>query len=86
VPGTDLRDGTPTLPLLLAAQQDEAVRDALEGGPLEGALVRVAATDALARSQEIALDYAKRARESLDGAVRRDELEALADAVVDRDR
>ncbi|HKY26082.1 MAG TPA: polyprenyl synthetase family protein, partial [Gaiella sp.] len=47
VPGTDLRDGTPTLPLLLASQQDEVVRQALEGGPLEGALVRVAATDAL---------------------------------------
>ena len=86
VPGTDLRDGTPTLPLLLAAQQDEVVRQALEGGPLEGALVRVAATDALPRSREIALDYARRARESLDGAARRDELDALADAVVDRDR
>ena len=86
IPGTDLRDGTPTLPLLLAAQQDDVVRQALEGGPLEGALVRVAATDALARSREIALDYARRARESLDGAVRRQELEALADAVVDRDR
>jgi geranylgeranyl pyrophosphate synthase len=86
IPGTDLRDGTPTLPLLLAAQQDDVVRQALEGGPLEGALVRVAATDALARSREIALDYARRARESLDGAVRRQELWALADAVVDRDR
>ena len=86
VPGTDLRDGTPTLPLLLAAQEDEVVRHALEGGPLEGALVRVAATDALAQSREIALDYARRARESLDGAPRRDELEALTDAVVDRDR
>ena len=68
------------------AQQDEVVRQALEGGPLEGALVRVASTDALARSREIALDYARRARESLDGSVRRGELDALADAVVDRDR
>jgi geranylgeranyl pyrophosphate synthase len=84
VPGTDLRDGTPTLPLLLAAQQDEVVRRALEGGPLEGALVRVAATDALPRSRELALDYARRARDCLDGAVRREELEALVDAVVDR--
>ena len=31
---------------------------ALAGGPLDGALVRVAATDALARSREAALDYA----------------------------
>ena len=51
--------GTPTLPLLLAAQQDEVVRAALAGGPVDGALVRVAATDALARSREAALDYAK---------------------------
>ena len=26
IPGTDLREGTPTMPLLLAAQQDEVVR------------------------------------------------------------
>ena len=31
-------------------------------GPLDGALVRVAATDALARSREAALDYAAKAR------------------------
>ena len=47
IAGTDLREGTPTLPLLLAAQEDEVVRRALAGGPLDGALVRVAATDAL---------------------------------------
>ena len=86
VPGTDLRDGTPTLPLLLAAREDPVVRRALAGGPLEGALVRVAASGALDRSRETALDYARRARASLNGAVRRDELEALVDAVVDRDR
>jgi geranylgeranyl pyrophosphate synthase len=84
VPGTDLRDGTPTLPLLLAAREDPVVRAALAGGPLEGALVRVAATGALERSRETALDYARRAKESLDGAGRRAELEALADAVVHR--
>ena len=65
IPGTDLREGTPTMPLLLAAQQDEVVRAALAGGPLDGALVRVAATDALARSREAALDYAARARSFL---------------------
>ena len=86
VPGTDLRDGTPTLPLLLAAREDAVVRSALAGGPLEGALVRVAATGALERSRATALDYARRARQSLDGAARRPELEALADAVVDRNR
>ena len=86
IPGTDLRDGTPTLPLLLAAREDEVVRRALEGGSLEGALVAVAATDALERSRETALDYARRARASLDRTPRRAELGALADAVVDRSR
>ena len=52
IAGTDLRDGTPTLPLLLAAQEDEVVRAALAGGPMDGALVRVAATGALERSRE----------------------------------
>jgi geranylgeranyl pyrophosphate synthase len=84
VPGTDLRDGTPTLPLILAAREDETVRDALAGGRLDGALVRVAATGALERSREMALEYARGARESLDRDARRDELEALTHIVVDR--
>jgi geranylgeranyl pyrophosphate synthase len=84
IPGTDLREGTPTMPLLLAAAQDRVVRDALAGGPLDGALVRVAATDALSRSRDAALDYAARARSYLDSEVHREELEALTYAVVDR--
>jgi geranylgeranyl pyrophosphate synthase len=85
IAGTDLRDGTPTLPLLLAAQEDELVRAALAGGPLDGALVRVAATGALERSREVALDYAERARACLNGELHRSELEALTHAVVDRE-
>jgi octaprenyl-diphosphate synthase len=84
VPGTDLLEGTPTLPLLLAAQEDSIVREALAGGPKEGVLVRVAATGALDRSRELALHYASQARSRLDGAPRRDELEALTRAVVER--
>ncbi|HEY7732402.1 MAG TPA: polyprenyl synthetase family protein [Gaiellaceae bacterium] len=84
VAGTDLRDGTPTLPLLLAAREDPVVREALAGGPLEGALVRVAATGALARSREVALDYARRARAALSGTGSSEALEDLADAVVER--
>ena len=86
IAGTDLRDGTPTLPLLLAAQEDELVREALAGGPLDGILVRVAATGALERSREVALDYAGRARACLNGELHRDELESLTHAVVDRER
>ena len=85
IAGTDLREGTPTLPLILAAREDSTVRAALAGGPLDGALVRVAETGALEASRELALDYARRARASLDGHVRRDELDALTDAVVDRE-
>jgi geranylgeranyl pyrophosphate synthase len=86
VAGTDLREGTPTLPLLLAAREDEAVRAALAGDPVEGALLRVAATGALERSREVALDYAREARESLNGGLHREQLESLADAVVNRRR
>ena len=86
IPGTDLREGTPTLPLLLAAREDAIVRQALAGAPVDGALLRVAATGALQRSREVALDYARRARAELDGGPRRAELEALADIVVNRRR
>lgn len=84
VAGTDLRDGTPTLPLLLASRKDPVVARALAGGSKEGVLVRVAATGALERSREVALDYASQARARLDGASRREELEALTWAVVER--
>jgi len=81
VAGTDLREGTPTLPLLLAAREDDVVRRALAGGPIDDALVRVASTGALERSRDVALDYARRARELL-----RDEprLEALTHIVIER--
>jgi geranylgeranyl pyrophosphate synthase len=84
IAGTDLREGTPTLPLLYAAEEDEVVRAALAGGPLEGALVRVGATRALERAGAVALDYAREARSHLDGALHREELEALTYAVVNR--
>jgi octaprenyl-diphosphate synthase len=84
IPGSDLREGTPTMPLLYAAQQDALVRGALAGGSLDGALARVAATDALERSREAALDYAATARSHLGTEPRREELEALTYAVVDR--
>jgi geranylgeranyl pyrophosphate synthase len=84
VAGTDLREGTPTLPLLIAAREDAVVRRALAGGSLDGALVRVARTGALERSHEVALDYARKASAQLDGHPRREELEALTLAVVNR--
>ena len=84
IAGTDLREGTPTLPLILAAREDASVRLALAGGPLDGALVRVAETGALEVSRELALDYARRARACLDGHGRRDELDRV-DRALGRD-
>jgi geranylgeranyl pyrophosphate synthase len=85
IAGVDLREGTPTLPLILAAREDEVVRRALAGGPLEGALVRVAATGALDESRELALDYASKARACLNGELHREELETLTHLVVHRE-
>jgi geranylgeranyl pyrophosphate synthase len=84
VAGNDLREGTPTLPLLLAAREDEVVRSALAGGSLEGALVRVAGTGALEQARQVALRYAAEARSHLDGGRYRPELEALTHIVVER--
>ena len=83
VAGADLREGVPTLPLLLAARDDDVVRRALAGGPLDGALVRVAATGALEESRRVALEYAQRARERLSGEP---DLEALTHVVIERER
>jgi geranylgeranyl pyrophosphate synthase len=85
IAGADLREGTPTLPLLLAAREDRIVYDALAGGSLDGALVRVAATGALEESRAVALDYADRARACLDGQAHREELESLTHLVVNRE-
>jgi geranylgeranyl pyrophosphate synthase len=87
IAGTDLREGTPTLPLLLAAQRDDAVRAALAGGSqLEGALLRVASTGAIEESREVALAYARNARACLNGELHREELASLTYAVVNRER
>jgi geranylgeranyl pyrophosphate synthase len=84
-PGVDLRDGTPTLPLILAARRDGEVRRALAGEPVPDALERVAGTGALEESREIAFSYAERARAALDGEPDRRSLEALTHAVVERE-
>jgi geranylgeranyl pyrophosphate synthase len=84
VAGNDLREGTPTLPLLLAARDDELVKAALAGGPLDGALIRVAQTGALEEARETALRYAAEARACLERGDYRPELEALTHIVVER--
>jgi geranylgeranyl pyrophosphate synthase len=87
IAGTDLREGTPTLPLLLAARRDEDVRQALAGGPLlEGVLLRIASTGAIEESREVALAYARNARACLNGELHHEELASLTHAIVDRER
>ncbi len=81
--GNDLREGTPTLPLILDAREDSFVREALAGGSLDGALIRVPQTGALERARETALRYAAEARSHL-AAGHRAELEALTHIVVER--
>ncbi len=85
-PGTDLREGIPTLPLLFAAERDEVVRAALAGDSCEGVLGRIAGSGAIERAHEIALAYARKACDFLNGDPRSGELEALAQAVVERRR
>ncbi|MGH3022986.1 MAG: polyprenyl synthetase family protein [Gaiellaceae bacterium] len=84
-PGVDLRDGTPTLPLLLAAREDRTVWNALAGADVPDALERVSSTGAIAAARGFALEYAALARAALDGEPDHASLEALTHLVVDRD-
>ena len=84
-PGVDLRDGTPTLPLILAAREDPRVWAALAGDYVDDALERVAQTSAIECSRALALEWSQRARAALDGELDREALEALTYAVVDRE-
>ena len=86
IAGTDLREGTPTLPLLLAAQRDEAVRNALGGGPHRGSAAPRCLDGRDRGEPRVALAYARSARACLNGELHREELESLTYAVVDRER
>ena len=83
--GVDLKDGTPTLPLIIAARRDRQVWRALAGENVPDALERVESTGALEEARQVALDYAECARSSLDGEPDRVSLEALTHAVVERE-
>ncbi|MDQ2632047.1 MAG: polyprenyl synthetase family protein [Actinomycetota bacterium] len=90
--GTDLLDGTVTLPLIEAAKSDPSIREvdlrALDAATGEELCDRIAATGALERVRARALAMVARAKESL----RRTDLEAeqrqllslVADGVVER--
>jgi geranylgeranyl pyrophosphate synthase len=89
--GTDLLDGTVTLPLILARAHDPSLgqldRD-LTAEQAEAICDRIAATGALAEARSQALDHVARAKRSLAAldlpAQRREALELVADGVVER--
>lgn len=90
--GTDLLDGTVTLPLILAAESDPSILDldlrALDAAAAEAVCERIAATDALKRVRSQALEMVAEAKRRLSAAglepERRRLLDLVADGVVQR--
>ncbi len=90
--GTDLLDGTVTLPLILARQRDPRIATvdlvSLEGPEEAEALCeRIAATGALEQARDQALSIVAEAKASLPASLpdgRHDLLDLVADAVVER--
>jgi geranylgeranyl pyrophosphate synthase len=90
--GTDLLDGTVTLPLIVAAEVDPAIREAdlraLDAATAERLCDRIAATGALDQVRARALELVARAKTQLDGdafdAEQRQLLGLVADGVVQR--
>jgi geranylgeranyl pyrophosphate synthase len=90
--GTDLLDGTVTLPLILAAESDRELaeldlRNIATPEEAERICDRIVATDAPAETRRRALELVGEANEELDGTLDRatvDLLRLVADRVVDR--
>ncbi|MCA1832696.1 MAG: polyprenyl synthetase family protein [Actinomycetota bacterium] len=91
VPGTDLREGVHTLPVLetLAgrAEGSEALREALGHNLIDRALEVLRSNGSIALAKGVVAEWSRRAKVALAPAPRgagRDALEQLADFVVDR--
>jgi geranylgeranyl pyrophosphate synthase len=90
--GTDVRDGTITLPLLFALEAeprlaDVLVRDDLSAADVEMVLHTVVVTDALERARLVAMRYIEDAQGELErcpGPVERELLEEVAAQIVAR--
>ena len=83
--GTDLLDGTVTLPVILAARADPSLAE-LPPADAEAACARIAATGALEETRARAVAYVADAKSSLSGLPdpQRRTLELVADGVVER--
>ena len=83
--GTDLLDGTVTLPLILAAERDNEVSAVIAAGATPDdvlpTLARVVASGAIADSQAQARRLAALALAELDGVTARVDHDALREAV-----
>ena len=83
IAGADLREGVADTPARPRRARGPARPRRARGRLDRGRAVRVAATSALSRSRDVALDYARKAR----GLLRDEpELEALTHIVIDRER
>jgi geranylgeranyl pyrophosphate synthase len=89
--GTDLLDGTVTLPLILARRRDPSLRSigrVASAGAAEELCDRIAATGALSEARDAALEHVAGAKRVLDeielGERQRRTLELVADGVVER--
>jgi geranylgeranyl pyrophosphate synthase len=91
--GTDLLDGTVTLPLIVARRRDPSIarvdlRSIADPAEAEAVCDRIAATGALEESRAVALDHVAQAKHGLEGAElegwQREALGLVADGVVER--
>jgi octaprenyl-diphosphate synthase len=86
--GIDLRDGNPSLPLVLAIAKDAEVRrvfvatDATEA-EIDGALERVRKLDVLHSARQLAEDYTSRARSMLEALPYSQYRQALSDIIAE---
>jgi geranylgeranyl pyrophosphate synthase len=85
--GTDLLDGTVTLPLILAAEKDPGIRAvdlrSLDAAAAEDLCDRIASTGALERVRSSALEMVGAAKRCLDSTAFRPEQRRLMDIVAD---
>jgi octaprenyl-diphosphate synthase len=86
--GIDLRDGNPSLPLVLAVARDPEVRRVFvepnaSEAEIDAALVLVRGLDVLDQVRRLAEDYTQRARQLLDDLPYSDYRQALADIIAE---